>query len=340
MLLPDVEREYGAKVAAVEPGGAEQIPLAERHGRPIQLLWTWTSPNLEFATVFVGVLGVLVFGLPFWQAVGAIVLGNALGAVFHGVLSSWGPDTGLCQMVLSRRGFGFLGNILPAGLNSLAAGLGWFAVNSVSGALALSALTGLNGYLCLVIVVALMLGIAYFGHNLIQLFERFAFPVLAVIFVIGAAVILHQDRAGSTVGPDPGRVLDRPRRRRSATPPAGIRTPPTTPATCRRASGKAAGWFAARGAVRVLHAAGDGRRRSRHRCRHPELGREPGRLLHQPAAGLARQAHPARDLHRRDRRERVERLLQRAVVHRDRHPVAHAIRPARWSRSGWASADS
>ena len=66
-------------------------------------------------------------------------------------------------------GFGYRGNFLPAGLNSLTAGIGWFAVNSVSGGLALAALTGLNKYLCLVIVVAAMLLIAYFGHNLIQL---------------------------------------------------------------------------------------------------------------------------------------------------------------------------
>ena len=66
------------------------------------------------------------------------------------MLSSWGPSTGYCQMVLSRRAFGFVGNILPAGLNWLVAGVGWFAVNSVSGALALAALTGLNRYLCLV----------------------------------------------------------------------------------------------------------------------------------------------------------------------------------------------
>ena len=73
------DRHYGARVAAVEPGGAEPIPLRERHGRPLQLLWTWTSPNLEFATVFVGVISVLFFGLTFWQAVGAIVLGSGLG---------------------------------------------------------------------------------------------------------------------------------------------------------------------------------------------------------------------------------------------------------------------
>ena len=45
---------YGEKVIAVEPGGAEFIPLSERHGRPLQLFWTWTSPNLEFATIFNG----------------------------------------------------------------------------------------------------------------------------------------------------------------------------------------------------------------------------------------------------------------------------------------------
>ncbi len=193
---PTTDRHYGAKVGAVEPGGAEGIPLAERHGRPIQLLWTWTSPNMEFATVFVGVISVLYFGLTFWQALAAIVIGSALGSISHGVLSSWGPSSGFCQMVLSRRAFGFLGNILPAGLNSLTAGIGWFAVNSVSGALALSALTTIPGWLCLVVVVVLMLVIAYFGHNLIQAFERYAFPVLAVIFLVGAIIILAKSHPG------------------------------------------------------------------------------------------------------------------------------------------------
>ena len=182
-IVDDPTRDYGDKVVAVEPGGIEFIPLDERHGSPLQLLWTWASPNLEFATVFVGVIGVLFFGLSFWMATLAIVIGTAGGALSHGLLSTWGPKSGRPQMVLSRTAFGFIGNLLPAGLMSVTAGIGWFAVNSVSGGLALAALTGLNKYLCLVIVVAAMLSIAYFGHNLIQLFERFAFPVLAVIFV-------------------------------------------------------------------------------------------------------------------------------------------------------------
>ncbi len=52
------EGSYGTQVMTVEPGGAEFIPLNERHGRPLQLFWTWTSPNMEFATIFVGVLAV------------------------------------------------------------------------------------------------------------------------------------------------------------------------------------------------------------------------------------------------------------------------------------------
>src|SRR5487761_1381492 len=128
------EGTYGDKVVAVEPGGAEFIPLNERHGRPVQLFWTWTSPNLEFATIFVGVIGVALLGLGYW------------------------------------------GNILPAGLNALTAGIGWFAVNSVSGTLALNTLTHLAKPACLVIIVLVQVVVAFFGYNLVHAFERYAFP--------------------------------------------------------------------------------------------------------------------------------------------------------------------
>ncbi len=190
------EGEYGERVIAVEPGGAEFIALHERHGRPLQLFWTWTSPNLEFATVFVGVLAVAVFGLNFWLAVLAIVIGSAAGSVSHGVLSARGPSHGVPQMVLSRLGFGYWGNILPAGLNSLTAGIGWFAVNSVSGAFALNTLTHLPSAACLTIIVALQIAIAFFGYNLVHAFERYAFPVLAVIFVIATVIILARSHPG------------------------------------------------------------------------------------------------------------------------------------------------
>jgi nucleobase:cation symporter-1, NCS1 family len=201
------EGDYGERVMTVEPGGAEFIPLHERHGRPFQLFWTWTSPNLEFATVFVGVLGVAAFGLSFWQAVLAIVLGSAGGALAQGVLSARGPSHGVPQMVLSRIGFGYRGNILPAGLMSITAGIGWFAVNSVSGTFALNTLLGWPKIICLIIIVAAQIAIAFFGHNLVQIFERYAFPVLAIIFVIATIVILAKSHPGASHHAIPGGFL-------------------------------------------------------------------------------------------------------------------------------------
>jgi len=197
------EGSYGSRVTAVEPGGAGFIPLDERHGRPLQLFWTWMSPNFEFATIFVGVLAAMVFTTSFGAAVATIVLGTALGSATHGVLSSRGPSMGVPQMVLSRIGFGYRGNILPAGINSLVAGIGWFAVNSVSGALALATLTKLPDLLCLVIVVLAQVAVAFFGHNLVHAFERYAFPVLAIIFVITSVVILSKGHYG---GATPGKI--------------------------------------------------------------------------------------------------------------------------------------
>ena len=201
------EGTYGDKVAAVEPGGAEFIPLSERHGKPLQQFWTWVSPNMEFATIFVGIIGVWFFGLSFWMAVLAIVLGTALGSASMGALAARGPLFGVPQMLLSRIGFGFLGNILPAGINAIVAGVGWFAVNSVSGAFALNALFHWNTKLCLVIIVVVELGVAFFGHNLVHAFERWAFPVLVVIFAIASVVILSKSHPGAHAAGIPGGFL-------------------------------------------------------------------------------------------------------------------------------------
>ena len=188
---------YGDVVAAVEPGGAEFIPLSERHGVARTLFGTWTSPNLEFATVFVGVIAVSFFGQSFWDAVLAIIIGTGLRSISHGFLSSRGPRFGVPQMVQSRISFGFIGNVLPAGLNAVTAGIGWFALNSVSGALALNALTGVPGWVCLVFVGVVQTAIAFYGHNLIQLFERWMFPFLFAAFLLASIVILSKSRPGA-----------------------------------------------------------------------------------------------------------------------------------------------
>ncbi|WP_123029392.1 purine-cytosine permease family protein [Mycolicibacterium stellerae] len=195
---PSVQTDgtYRDRVVAVEPGGNEFIAHSDRHGSPSQLFWTWTSPNLEFATVFVGMLAVLAFGMTFWQAVVGIAIGTGLGALAHYFLSARGPLHGVPQMVLGRLAFGFKGNAVPAVLMSVTAGVGWFATNSVSGAFALSTLFGFGPLVGLVIIVALQTVLAFFGHNLVQTFERWSFPILAVIFAVASvAIFMHADFA-------------------------------------------------------------------------------------------------------------------------------------------------
>lgn len=201
VAVPEREGEYGTRVVAVEPGGVEHIPLSERHGSPYQQFLTWVSPNMEFATIFVGVIGVAFFGAGFWAAALGIVAGTALGSITQGILASWGPRLGVPQMVQGRAAFGFWGNWVPALLMSIGAGIGWFAVNSVSAALALSVLLHLPFAISLLVVVLLQVVVAFFGHNLVHIWERYAFLPLVIIFVIAGVYVFTQARLGLPADP-------------------------------------------------------------------------------------------------------------------------------------------
>ena len=86
--------------------------------------------------------------------------------------------------------------MLPAGLNSITAGIGWFAVNSVSAHLRAEHADRL-ARACLVIVVLLQVLVAFFGHNLVHVFERYAFPILTIIFLIASVVVLSKAHPGA-----------------------------------------------------------------------------------------------------------------------------------------------
>src|SRR5450759_4153004 len=205
--VPVREGDYGERVDTVEPGGVESIALHERHGKPIQLSFTWLSPNLEFATVFIGVIAVAFEGLNLWQAATAIIIGTALGSISHAVLSSWGPKFGVPMMIVSRGPFGFLGNILPAALNGLTASFGWFIVNSVSGAFALQSLFpsfSLPFWLAFLVIVVAQVAIATLGYNLIHLFERVALPLLGIVFIVACFFIFRHGNYGFSPKPIPG----------------------------------------------------------------------------------------------------------------------------------------
>jgi NCS1 nucleoside transporter family len=76
-------------------------------------MWAGAIWNVEFL-----VYGALIvsFGLSFWQAVVAILVGNAFYA-FLGLASLWGPETGTTAFMVSRAPFGRNGNRVPSLFN-------------------------------------------------------------------------------------------------------------------------------------------------------------------------------------------------------------------------------
>ena len=73
------------EIAAVDPlfgievHGLDPIPSEHRHGQPRELLWTWLGGNFNYVVLASGAFTIL-FGLSFWQAITAAIVGSVLGA--------------------------------------------------------------------------------------------------------------------------------------------------------------------------------------------------------------------------------------------------------------------
>lgn len=195
---------YGNEVVRIEPIGIEHIEEPERHGRPFSVFTLWWGANVELATLTTGVAAVYLFGLSFWQAALGLFIGNLLGVVLLGLLSTFGPKLGVPQMVHSRAPFGFYGNFFPGTFN-LVAGMLWFAVNTVLGAFAFEALFATGFFPALLVMVIIQVAVAVFGHNMIHAVERVMAGLLTVVFLI---VTLYAFGHGQlSVGFNPHAVL-------------------------------------------------------------------------------------------------------------------------------------
>lgn len=191
---------YKDEVLQVERKGIEHIADAERHGRPASVFTLWLGANVEMATVVTGTLGVVLYGLNFWQASLAFVIGTVLGASVLALLSTFGPRLGVPQLVMSRRAFGFFGNFGPGILN-IVAGIGWFAVNSVLGAFALAHLLGAPYWLGTVLMVVMQGVVAVYGYNLIHSIERYLSILLVLIFLAVSVYVVGHMKTGIAFDP-------------------------------------------------------------------------------------------------------------------------------------------
>jgi nucleobase:cation symporter-1, NCS1 family len=148
------------------------------------------------------------YGLGVWDGLAATALGTVAAAAILGLLSNTGPRTGLPQIIYTRRIFGLRGSYIGAALTLFLA-IGWFAVDCVIAAQAGAQLLGGANpsitFALVVLVAAISVAVAIFGHQTIKVLEAYgaiAFAaVLAVLFVF-LAPQFHWNQGPKVSGSD------------------------------------------------------------------------------------------------------------------------------------------
>src|SRR5438034_11726146 len=90
---------------AVELNGINVIATAERKGSPRDLFWPWCAANIAVLGISYGSF-FLGFGVSFWQATIAGLLGTVLSFLLVGLVSLAGKRGSAPPMVLSRAACG------------------------------------------------------------------------------------------------------------------------------------------------------------------------------------------------------------------------------------------
>jgi NCS1 family nucleobase:cation symporter-1 len=179
----------------LEQRGIELIPESERPMRPSGLFWMWAGAiwNIEFL-----VYGALIvsFGISFYQAVLAILVGN-LAYVFLGLASLSGPETGTTSFMVSRAAFGRNGNRAPSLFNWVTQ-VGFEIEGIVLVVLIVIAMFGhqglkvSSGWKAPIIVGAVVVQfvVPFLGHATIVQTLRYLSFVFIVVFAVMAAVVV------------------------------------------------------------------------------------------------------------------------------------------------------
>jgi nucleobase:cation symporter-1, NCS1 family len=149
----------------LETRGIEPVPDPERTATTRGLLPTWIAANITVLLLTVGASLAVVFGLNFWQALGAGLAAPLVSYGLVGLVGVAGRRGGAPGMALSRAVFGQRGNLLPGALIWVAR-WGWETINAVTGAYALltvlDILFGIRRNTVLVVVALLLFVISTF----------------------------------------------------------------------------------------------------------------------------------------------------------------------------------
>ncbi len=189
------EAAEGYSAFKLEQRGIEHVADADRKLRPAGLFWMWTGAiwNVEFL-----VYGALIvsFGLSFWQAVLAILVGNIF-YVFLGWASLSGPKSGTTAFMVSRAPFGRNGNRAPSLFNWITQ-VGFEVEGLVIVVLIVVAMFVREGIhlndtgktIAIILAVLIQFVVPFLGHATITKVLRYLSYVFIVVFAIMACLVI------------------------------------------------------------------------------------------------------------------------------------------------------
>lgn len=189
-----------APAGAIEANGINVIDESERKGTPRSLFWPWCASNVSVFGVAYGAY-FLGFGVSFWQALVAGLLGTVISFLLVGIVSIAGKRGSAPTMVLSRAAFGVRGNALPAAVSYVLL-VGWETVLVALAALSSATVIEELGWgggdgarvLGFVLTAAVVIGAGILGFDTImklQVWITIATAVLTVGYV--ALTLDHVD---------------------------------------------------------------------------------------------------------------------------------------------------
>ncbi|MBJ7604645.1 MAG: cytosine permease [Candidatus Dormibacteraeota bacterium] len=193
----------------VEQNGINVIDERERKGRPFDLFWPWCAANISVLGISYGSF-LLGFGVSFWQATVAGVVGTALSFLLVGYISLAGKRGSAPTMVLSRATYGVRGGALPAALSYILL-VGWETVLVSLATLATATVFGRLGagggnttkIVAFVVVAAVVVAAGIFGFDLIMRLQTVLTVGLAILTVGYVALTfqhIHRDKVAALPG--------------------------------------------------------------------------------------------------------------------------------------------
>jgi purine-cytosine permease-like protein len=175
---------------AYEINSTNLIAENERHGKASDLFWPWCGANVSLLALSYGAF-FLGFGISFWQATLAAIVGTILSFLVVGFSSLAGKKSNATTMVLSRAAFGVKGNVLPGFLSYLVF-VGWETVLVSLATLATGTVFERVGHLDrnvamiigFIVAVSLTLAGGVLGFSVIMKIQKYL-TLITIILTIG-----------------------------------------------------------------------------------------------------------------------------------------------------------